>query len=72
MSKRDKFLDKFPKEIVYFKNTFEEAVLKSVPEEGIFVKFAGKEQFKSEKGSALVTDAILEGTEITKEEYNNF
>lgn len=72
MSNWENFLDKFSDGIVYFKNTFEEAVLKSIPGEGIFVKLKGGEEFKAKKGSALVADAILEASEITKEEYNTY
>ena len=72
MSNWEKFIDKFSEGIVYFRNTHEDAVLKSIPDEGIFVKLRGGEEFKAKPGSALVADATLEGAEITKEEYNNF
>jgi hypothetical protein len=62
-------------EVVYLRNAYEGAFIKSLPEGVYWVKFKGKQPFKAvtkPKLSKLVTDAILEWDEITKEEYDNF
>ena len=53
-------------------NTYENAVIKSIPETGFYVKFSGEDEFLAKNGSRLVTDGLLEYKEITEKEYNNF
>ena len=66
------FLDKLCREPVYLFYEYEDAVLRSVPNRGWYVKFKGAQEFKAVSGSKLVTDAILVPSEITKEEYDRF
>ena len=66
------FREKLLTKTVFFKNTFEEAVIKSVPGEGFFVKFKGHTEFKAKDRSEVVTEGILEYNEITEKTYNDF
>jgi len=66
------FIKKLQQETVYFKNPFEKAVIKSIPGQGYQVKFKGKEPFEAQKGSEVVTDGILQYSEISEQEYNDF
>ena len=66
------FMKKLQTEIVFFMNTYENAVIKSIPETGFYVKFSGEDEFLAKNGSRLVTDGLLEYKEITEKEYNNF
>lgn len=70
--KYDTFLKKLKTQIVYFKNTFEGAVIKSIPGTGYYVKFAGKQPFKAGDDNAVVAEGILEYNEISKKTYDNF
>lgn len=64
---------KMSTEPVYLSNDFENAVIKSLPDEdGFYVKFKGKKEFKAKKGSGVVAEALAEGVEITAEEYEKF
>lgn len=72
MDNYEVFSKKLTEQPVYFEYPFEEAVLRSIPNAGIFIKFKGKAEFKSKEGSEVVTDAILEHKEITKQQYDNF
>ena len=72
------FLRKLSRETVYFKNTYEEAVLKSVPvikhvpEEGYFAKFKGGKEYKISHDTDMVAEAIMECNEITEADYKNW
>lgn len=70
MEKYSDFQKRMTTETVYFKNEFENAFIKSVPGKGYFVKMPGTAEFKAENDSELITDAYLEGKEITAAEYN--
>ena len=59
------------KEIVYLKNSFENAVIK-ISKQGTFIKFKGKDEFKDDRASKVTADAILELNSISKSEYENF
>lgn len=66
------FLEKLQAGPIFFKNSFENAVIRSEPGKGIFVKFPGEPEFESSQKSNLVTDAILEHNEISEKEYQAF
>lgn len=60
---------------VYFKNSIEKAVVKSLPDSNFAVRFSGEPEFiavTKPQLSKLVTDAILEGNEITAKEYESY
>lgn len=63
--------DKMPFKEVFFKDDIEGMLFRSVPEQGLWAKFkGGSEEWKtSARQSKIVTDAILAGDEITREEY---
>ena len=63
---------KLGKETVYFKDSFEDAVFKAVPHDGVYVKLRGEEEFKAKEGSKLVTEAKLAHEAITAKEYEDF
>lgn len=66
------FKERLTSETVYFKYDFEQAVIRSVPGKGFFVKLKGSDEFKAKDGSKLVTDAILEHKEISEDQYYDF
>lgn len=72
MSKFVEFLTKSTSQVIYFKSSLEEAVIKSIPAKGYFAKFKDGEEFETKGGSKMVADAIEQLEEITKEEYENF
>jgi hypothetical protein len=61
-------------DIVYFRNTYEGAVLRSVRGDGIYVKFRGEKEFRARDGSGVVEMAVMEKDidYIDKETYNNW
>jgi hypothetical protein len=63
------FLKKLRSETVYFKNTFENALIKSDPDGGYMVKINGRPAFQADPQSGLIADAILEYKEIPAAEY---
>lgn len=71
----ERFMEMLTTQPVYFINTYEDAVVRSeITDNGIdyYVKFRGEKEFKAKKGSGVVTEAKLEHTIITREEYNKF
>lgn len=48
------------KEVIYFRNAFENAVLKQVNGDGIYVKFKGGKEFFARADSGIVADAVME------------
>lgn len=71
----EEFKKKLQTGIVYFINTFEDAAIRSYISGDTLVfhvKFKGEQEFKAQSDNKLVTDAILEHTELTREEYDNF
>jgi len=69
---RIEFLNLFAKQPMYFKNEFEDAVVRTETNGDKYVKLKGKEEFKAVQGSSLVVDCSAEAFMITKEEYDNF
>ncbi len=71
MKDRLKFEEKFKNsEVVYFKNEFEDALIKYVPGEGYYVKFPGKKPFLQQIATnRVVYEGFLEANEIAQEEY---
>lgn len=73
MDKADKFDKALKERNVFFKYTFEDAVLRTDLKEGaIYVKLRGSEEFKAKNGSALVAEALMERNEITEAQYKAF
>ena len=69
----EELIEKLDKnEEVYFKNTFEDVVFVSNPKEGYFVKQRNGSFYKIEIGSKILTEGLLEGNIITKDEFENF
>jgi len=68
----DAFIGKMRTEVVYFRNTFEDAVIKSTPLEGYLVKFKGREPFTATDSNSVVAEGILEYNEISKKEFDRF
>ena len=66
---RQAFLEKFASQEVYLINSFDEVVFKSSPNGTTEQKRAGGKANPVIEGSKLFTEALLEGKEITKEEY---
>lgn len=66
---KTEFIKKLSSETVFFKNEFENAFIKSVPGKGYFVKLPGNVQYPGNPESELINDAILQGVEITRAEY---
>lgn len=60
------------KEVVYFKNSFDEVVFKATPLEGYLAKRKNGNIYQIEVGAKLLTEAFLEGCIITKEEFENY
>lgn len=48
------------KDVVYFRNTYEQAVLWQVKGDGIYVKLKGGKEFFAHSDSVIVEDAIHE------------
>jgi hypothetical protein len=59
---------------VFLKNEFEGCVIRSVPgsRSSFFAKFPGEKEYPISSSSIIVTETLLEWSEITKEEYNAF
>ena len=60
---------------MYFKNDYEQAVIRSVPYPNFtmfVIKFKGQKEFVAKKGSSVIVDVLTEQNRITKEEYDNF
>lgn len=62
------------KDVVYFRNAYEHAVLKQVKGDGIYVKFKGEREFFARPDSGVVADAVHEQDVdyITKAEYDKW
>jgi hypothetical protein len=69
----DKLLSKIASgKEVFFENTFEEFVFRSIPKGGYEAKQKGKTPFLLTNTPNKLVDAILEGKIITKKEYENY
>ena len=61
------------KKAFFLSYDFEDAVLRYDPITGaMFVKFKGKPEFESQKGSVIVNEALMEGNSITEKQYQDF
>lgn len=60
--------------IIYIRNSFENAVIKSVENDGIYVKFKGENEFRATPDSGVVEDAVMEANVdfIDKKTYDNW
>lgn len=59
-------------EEVFFENSFDEIAFKANPKEGYQAKQKNGKPYKIEIGSGVLTEAILEGKLISKEEYEKY
>jgi hypothetical protein len=57
---------------VFFENTFEEFVFRSIPEGGYEAKRKGGKPYEVNIGLKPLTEAFIEGKIISKEEYENY
>jgi hypothetical protein len=64
--------ERMQKEVVYFENAFETAVIQSNPNGDFYVKFKGHKPFKAKDGSKVVADSIANTCLITKKQYDSF
>lgn len=70
LAKRDKSLKlKAFKQPMYILDNHEGAKFRTTPEGGAFIKFFGGIERPTENRSDLLNQAFLNGTEITKDEY---
>lgn len=72
MTKREIYLERLKTQVVYLKNEFEQAVIRSMPSGVRFVKIKGMKEFQAHPDSALVADAVIDGEEISKSQYEAF
>jgi hypothetical protein len=69
----DKLLNKIASgKEVFFENTFEEFVFRSIPKGGYEAKQKGETPYLLTNTPNKLVDAILEGKIITKKEYENY
>jgi hypothetical protein len=69
----DKLLNKIASgKEVFFENTFEEFVFRSIPKGGYEAKQKGETHYLLTNAPNKLVDAILEGKIITKKEYENY
>ncbi len=68
------FLKKLTSEEVYFKNSQEDAAIKSVPGKngGYWVKLKGQPAFATSHLNEVVNGGILEYSEISKAEFERY
>lgn len=59
-------------EEVYFENSYSEIVFHGSPKNGFEAKSKNGKPYKVEIGNGQLTEAILEGNLITKEQYENY
>lgn len=57
---------------VFLLYAFENCVIRSHPENGYFIKYRNGIEIPAQVGSAVLTDALLEGEEITRKEYSDY
>lgn len=60
---------------MYFYYGFEDAVVRSEytgKDVVFYVKFQGEPEFRAEKGSGIVTEALMVPVTISKDDYDNF
>lgn len=70
---RANFLSRIGREEIFLLNDYEEMAFR-ITEDPVeyFAKFKGEKEFGAKSDSKVLTDAILEQKELTKEEYNSF
>lgn len=61
--------DKIGKQIIYIDYPAEDVKIRLEPGSKYFQKFPGKPEYQVDGHGKVFNDAILEGVEITKEEY---
>ena len=61
-------------ETVYLLNTYEKIVLRREPgpNGNFFARFTGVPEYPIKKSSEIVVEALFEGKELTREEYENY
>jgi len=69
IQKWQSFKKRVESETVYFKNSLENAYIRSEPGNGFWIKFPDKPEYKAKDGSTIVSAGILESKEIKKKKY---
>jgi hypothetical protein len=62
-------MKRIPTEEVYLRYDFENVFVKSIPKKGYWLKFKGEEEFEVPHDHRIVTEALLEYSEISKKKY---
>ena len=71
----DRLIEENPgKDVIYFRNDYEDAVMKQVNDDGIYVKFKGESEFFANTKNDVVFDALIERhiDYIDKETYDRW
>lgn len=66
------YLATMAKKVQYYWDDQDECFIKSVPGQGFFAKFKGKEEYQVDDDSDLVMLAVFSGTTATKAEYDKY
>ena len=74
MSTLDDILTRLVKNPIFLLNEFEGIAIKLLPGEnaGTFAKFKNGSEYQIDNDSTTVNDAMLEGNEMTEEEYEKY
>jgi hypothetical protein len=68
-------VDRFRSGPVFLFNEFEGCMIRTEFKNGrmkVFVKFEGEEEFEGKQSSTIVTDAIMEWNEVSREQYESY
>jgi len=57
---------------VFLWNAYEQMVFRFTPSGAVFAKARGMAEFRTQEGSTVVADALLEGKEISAEAYSGY
>lgn len=71
MMNLDELHDKLQHGEVLLLNDYEDCIVR-MAKHADYVKFRGRKEFKAGQGSNVVTQAILDRVEVSKEDYLNF
>jgi len=71
--KWEAFMNKLVREEVYFRNTYEDSVIKSTPGKngGIWIKIKGHPAFATDHLNKIYVDGTLEYNECTKKDFDS-
>ena len=72
MERYNEMINKMEVQDVYFINDFEGVAYRSTPKGDFYGKTINGKEFKADYSSPIFNDALVEGKEISKEDYNKF